>query len=61
MKGNLFINYDRHHLLIYTDDKTEKYRLKIDNIFGKKTFETIEQAKMAAFKGVEYLKEKGKW
>jgi hypothetical protein len=59
--GNHYINYEKHHLLIYKDKKTNKYKVKVGEKFGNKTFNTLEQAKIAAFNGVEYFKEKGKW
>gem|GEM_PF-2790679 len=59
--GNHFLNIEEHHLLIYRDKKTNKYKVKIGETFGKKTFDTLEQAKIAAFNGMEYLKDKGEW
>jgi hypothetical protein len=45
----------------YRDEKTKKYRVKIKDTFGKKAFDTLEKAKIAAFNGMEYLKEHNKW
>lgn len=59
--GNHFLNIEEHHLLIYRDKKTNKYKVKIGVTFGKKTFDTLEKAKIAAFNGMEYLKDKGEW
>lgn len=59
--GNYFLNIEERHLLIYQDKKSNKYKVKIGERFGKKTFDTLEKAKIAAFNGMEYLKEKGKW
>jgi hypothetical protein len=59
--GNYFLNIEEHHLLIYRDKKTNKYKVKIGETFGKKTFDTLEKAKIAAFNGMEYLKDKGEW
>lgn len=59
--GNHFLNIEEHHLLIYRDKKTTKYKVKIGETFGKKTFDTLEKAKIAAFNGMEYLKDKGEW
>lgn len=59
--GNLFLKYEGHHILIYRDKKTNLYKVKIDETFGNKTFKLIEEAKSAAFKGVEYFKEAGEW
>lgn len=59
--GNYFLNIEGRHLLIYKDKKTNKYKVKISEQFGHKTFDTLEKAKIAAFNRMEYLKEKGKW
>src|SRR5574344_293297 len=37
------------------------WKLRKDNIFGKKTFQELHKAKIAAFNGIEYFKEIGKW
>ena len=55
--GNYYLNVDDRHLLIYRDEKTKKYRVKIKDTFEKKAFDTLEKAKIAAFNGMEYLKE----
>jgi hypothetical protein len=59
--GNHFLNIEEHHLLIYRVKNTNKYKVKIDETFGKKTFDTLEKAKIAAFNGMEYLKDKEEW
>jgi len=59
--GNFFLTVDGQHLLIYKDKKTNKYKVKIGETFGKKTFDTLAEAKIAAFNGMEYLKDKGDW
>lgn len=59
--GNQYLNIQGHHLLIYRDKKTGRYKVKIDDVFGNKSFETLKKAKVAAFNGMEYMKEKGKW
>ena len=58
---NYYIKLDEHLLLIYRDKKSLKYKIKIGETFGSKSFETLDRAKVAAFKGVEYFKTKGKW
>ncbi len=60
-KGNHFLNLEEHQLLIFKDSETKKFKCKIGNVWGKKSFETIEQAKHAVFNGIDYLKEKGRW
>jgi len=45
-------------LLIFTDEKTRKYKIKINEQWGKKLFDTLAQAKVAALKGVEYYESK---
>lgn len=59
--GNLFLNIEDKHLLIYKDKKTNKYKVKIGETFGRKAFDNLRAAKMAAFNGMEYLKEQGEW
>lgn len=59
--GNYFLNIQERHLLIFKDKKTNKYKVKVGERFGKKTFDTLEEAKIAAFNGMEYLKDKGEW
>jgi hypothetical protein len=58
---NHFLNYENHHLLIFRDKYSGKFKLKIDEQYGKKTYDDIDTAKTAVFKNVEYLKEKGNW
>ena len=37
------------------------YKVKIAETFGRKKFDTLTKAKIAALNGYEYLKEKGDW
>jgi hypothetical protein len=60
-KGNLSILYQEHRLIIFKDVKTNKFKSKIGETWGKKEYDTIEQAKLAVFKNIEYLKENNKW
>ncbi len=60
-KGNQYLNIDGHHILIMENRLTHKFIVKIDDNWGHKYFDTPEQAKTAAFKGIEFYKEKGKW
>ncbi len=57
--GNHYLSIEGNYLLIYK--KGDKYKCKIKDTFGHKLFDTIEEAKMAAFNGMEYMKEKNKW
>jgi hypothetical protein len=59
--GNYYLNYEQHHLLIYRDKKATKFKCKIGEVFGQKSFDTLEQAKSAIFTGINFLKEKEKW
>lgn len=61
LSGNIRLKTEGHELLIYRDKKTGKYRVKIDETFGKKHFDTKVDAKEAAFKGIERLRERGEW
>jgi len=60
-KGNLYLKIEGHLLVIFTDKKTGKFKVMIDETTGVKSFDTIDQAKTAAFNGVEYFKESGDW
>lgn len=59
--GNSYLNIDGHFVLIYRDKKTLKYKVAIDKTFGKKSFNTNDEAKMAAFNGIEYFKDQDDW
>ena len=59
--GNSYLNIDGHFVLIYRDKKTFKYKVVIDKTFGKKSFETNDEAKIAAFNGIEYFKDHNDW
>ena len=59
--GNYYLRLEGNHLLIFQDEKSGKFKLKIGGKFGNKSFDSVGQAKKAAFDGVEYLKEKGEW
>ena len=59
--GNLYVNANGCNVVIYRDKRSNKYRVKIDDIFGKQQFDLLQKAKIAAFNGLEYLKEKGEW
>ena len=60
-KGNLYLKIEGHLLVIFTDKKKGKFKVMIDETTGVKSFDTIDQAKIAAFNGVEYFKESGDW
>jgi hypothetical protein len=45
-----YLNVDNRHSLIYRDEKTKKYRVKIKDTFGRKVFDTLEKAKIAVFR-----------
>lgn len=55
-KGNLYLKVKGDYVLIFQDKKTKKYKCLINETFGRKLFDTIEQAKLGAFKGLEYFK-----
>jgi len=59
--GNFYLKVKKHHILIYKDKKSSKFRCKIRDYFGKKQFDTLELAKIAVFHGIEYFKEKYEW
>ncbi|MDH5604974.1 MAG: hypothetical protein OEY51_13580 [Cyclobacteriaceae bacterium] len=57
--GNLFFKKDGHLFIIFRDKKSGKYKGKIDGTFGKKSFQTTDEAKIALFNGMEHFKQKG--
>jgi len=59
--GNHTLIFEKHRLLIFKEKKTSKYKCKIGEVWGKKSFETIEQAKNAVYNGIDYLKEIDEW
>lgn len=59
--GNQYLKKDGHYFLIFKDAKSGKFKCKIDKIWGKKFFNTVEEAKAATFNGIDYLKEKEEW
>ncbi|HRB30890.1 MAG TPA: hypothetical protein PK872_05190 [Ferruginibacter sp.] len=59
--GNPYLKIDGKIIVIYKDKRTGKYKVSIDEIFGRKHFANLTDAKIAAFNGVEYLKENGQW
>jgi hypothetical protein len=59
--GNHYLKLDGKLLVIFRDKKNLKFKVTVDGTFGKHSFKTFELAKVAAFNGVEYLKEKGEW
>ena len=54
--GNLYLRVKGDYVLIFQDKKTKKYKCLINETFGQKLFDTIEQAKVGAFNGLEYFK-----
>ncbi|MFA9392548.1 MAG: hypothetical protein ACERKD_22245 [Prolixibacteraceae bacterium] len=61
LNGNHYLNYHDHLLLIYMDKRSDKYKVRFGEIFGRKRFDTIKEAKNAVFDGILYLKDKDKW
>jgi hypothetical protein len=61
IKGNRYLKMDRHLITIFRDKKTNKYKVCIDRTFGKKEFKTLDEAKIAAFNGIEYFKDHQNW
>lgn len=59
--GNRYLKIDGKIIVILTDKRTNKFKVSIDSIFGKKSFVNLKDAKIAAFNGIEYLKEHGQW
>ena len=58
-QGNTYLKHDGQLLVIFKDKKTSKFIVKIDDTYGKQSFQSLNEAKIVAFKGVEYFKERG--
>lgn len=61
IKGNRYLKIEGHFITIFRDKITNKYKVSIDSTFGKKQFDTLEDAKTAAFNAIEYFKDREKW
>lgn len=59
--GNHYLKLDDKVIVIFRDKKTAKYKITIDRTFGKRSFNSLAEAKVAAFNGVEYMKEQDLW
>lgn len=57
-KGNTYLKFKDNLITIIRDSKTKKFKCCVNKVWGKKLFNTIVEAKMVTFEGVEYLKEK---
>lgn len=59
--GNFYLKIQGNLLVIFRDRKSNKFKVKIGETFGNKEFTTLQEAKTAAFNGMEYFKERGEW
>ncbi len=59
--GTHVLKYEGHQLLIFVDQRTGKYKCKVGSTWGKRRFDSIEDAKKAIFGGIEIYKNKGTW
>ena len=57
-KGNVYLKSNDNFITIIKDSKSNMYKCCVNQVWGNKLFNTIEEAKIATFNGVEYLKEK---
>lgn len=60
-KGNEYLKFEGHLLLIYTDKKSGKFKCKIDDEFGSKSYKYLSEAKAGIFDKIEELKGQGNW
>lgn len=60
-RGNPYLKKDDHILTIFKDKASGKYKCKIDDRFGSKSYTSLTLAKVGLFNKVEEMKEKGKW
>lgn len=59
--GNLYLQINNHWIVIFPDKFEGKYKVRIDQTIGRMLFNNIEDAKIAAFNGIEYFKERREW
>lgn len=59
--GTYFMEFEEHLLLIFKSKDQNKFKAKIGGTFGRKLFDSLEEAKTAIFLGIEYLKRNGMW
>lgn len=60
--GNFYLRTNGHYILIYKSNSSHnKYKVKFDDNWGSKEFDTLNNAKIAVFKYIESLKSKNEW
>ena len=59
--GSYYLNLNDNYLLIYTDKRSGKYKVKVEETWGNKIFENVDDAKMEIFHAMEALKELDLW
>lgn len=60
-KGNYYLKKDDHHLTIFQDKKTTKFKCIVDDEFGTLSYNDLRLAKVALFNKIEDMKKKGQW
>lgn len=61
LKGNYYYKFEGHLLVIFRDNKSNKFKCIIDGKFGSKLYQYLSEAKEAIFNKIEEMKEKGDW
>lgn len=60
-KGNDYYKFEDHLLVIFRDKKTNRFKYKIEETFGLKSYQYLSEAKEAIFIKIEEMKEEGAW
>ncbi len=60
-KGNDYYKFEDHLLVIFRDKKTNRFKYKIDETFGLKSYHYLSEAKAAIFIKIEEMKEERVW
>lgn len=61
LKGNYYYNFEGHFLVIFRDNKTNKFKYTIEGKFGLKSYQYLSEAKDAIFNKIEEMKANGVW
>ena len=49
LKGNKYIKFNNHIIVLYYNPKNNKYNFSVDNVFDNEGYSTEKEAKLAAF------------
>jgi hypothetical protein len=60
-KGNDYYKFEGHHLVIFRDKNTNRFKYIMDEAFDLKSYQYLSEAKEAIFNKIEEMKEAGTW